>query len=432
MVPRSHKLSPLSRKMYNVFLYLSQVGLRNMQAMPSATHLFEAPLADVLRLCGAPKQNHGAKVYLAEMRKTDVVWDSPDSTAELQQVGFSLISESRISMRSQTTWVHWALPPFMYEALSDPERWASLDLLVMSRLNLYGAIVLYEICSKYRDNPTRVTCKKSPEWWMELLIATPTAIDPVSGKKKFPEWRKFKNKYLNPAIAQINEASDINIELLEDRGGGKSLKTAQFLVEIKRVKQLEDRVELPKINPDVVRYAKELGVDGAGELEAMSAQHGENQLMAALHRLEERLKQINLPLVKSPSGLLRHYMKPDSITATELIDKAPSPSEEKTQATFFTDPKRNHDEERITALREAYFKEILQLSFSDLSNLLSAYRRSLIEKNMLTPATERRLNPENWRTGAVKFGVIDFYALAKDGSAWRELGTSSKELPMQT
>ena len=50
MVPRTHKLTPLARKMYTVFLYVTQQTLKQMGAIPPGNYLFEAPLVDVLRL----------------------------------------------------------------------------------------------------------------------------------------------------------------------------------------------------------------------------------------------------------------------------------------------------------------------------------------------------------------------------------------------
>lgn len=78
MVPRTHKLTPLARKMYTVFLYVTQQTLKQMGAIPPGNYLFEAPLVDVLRAAGAEGQNTMAKTYLAEMRKIEVSWDAPD------------------------------------------------------------------------------------------------------------------------------------------------------------------------------------------------------------------------------------------------------------------------------------------------------------------------------------------------------------------
>lgn len=437
MVPRSSKLSPLSRKMYNVLLYLSQMTLRNMQGIPPATHLFEAPLAEVLKICGAENQNEKAKKYLSEMRRSEVVWDSPDSDAELQQIGFSLLSETRIVKRGGVTWVYWALPPTLYETLADPDRWASIDLLVLSKLHTYAAIVLYEICSKYRNNPTHVTCRKDPAWWMELLSASPFSIDAETGLRKLPEWRKFKSKFVVGAIDQINQSSDLLIELLEDRGGGKALKTAQFRV---TVKQAAGAVESPAnktpIDPNVVQYASRLGVTGDKELVSWTRDHGADAVIEALKNLEERQKQQNLPLVRSPSGYMNHLMGQKKKTAqevTEAMDLPPAkvilaqagkPSEPtpNVQAPSMGGvPSHQTAEEAVLQVRrEQIFREIMSLSEEERQKWLKAYAESMRSKGCLTLAITRRLARADWYVGVVKHGVIDFYGSAREGQGWTD------------
>ena len=92
LVPTNNRLSPLGRKLYNVLLYVAQTNLRNMDGIPPATYMFSAPLLDLLRVCNAEQSFSTAKQYLQEMRESSVVWDSPDSNAELQHKGFQLVT----------------------------------------------------------------------------------------------------------------------------------------------------------------------------------------------------------------------------------------------------------------------------------------------------------------------------------------------------
>lgn len=427
MVPRSHKLSPLSRKMYNVLLHISQSTLRSMQGIPPANFLFEAPLPEILEVCGAATQRTRARQVLTEMRKTDVVWDSPDSTSELQHIGFSLLSECRISKRSGgVTWVHWALPPSLYEALSDPERWATIDLIVLARLSSYAAIVLYEICTKYRENPSHVTCRKEPAWWIELLSATPIPIDPNTGVRKIREWRKFKDEFIQDAILEINSESDLTVELLEDRGGGRSVKTVQFSVKIKKATVAVEAVTGAEIHPGVVKFANRLGITQRQELETMAKAHGEIAVVKALQVLEERQKQTALPLVKSPSGYMRHLLAEKMEIVQEVLAPKPMPS-----ATAILKKSSVNEIPMQVAplpdspkviwtknLHEEILQEILLLTEEELRKLLNSYAESLRAINMLPATTARRIARLDWCSGVVKPGVIRFYGLAKRGEGW--------------
>ena len=441
MVPRNNKLSPLSRKMYNVLLYLSQMTLRDMQGVPPATHLFGAPLAEVLKICGSENQNQKAKKYLAEMRRSEVVWDSPDSDAELQQVGFNLLSESRILKKGGAIWVYWALPPTLYETLADPDRWASIDLLVLSRLQTYAAIVLYEICSKYRNNPTRVTCRKDPAWWVELLSSTPISKDDETGQRKLPEWRKFKNKFVVSAMEQINEYSDLTIELLEDRGGGKALKTIQFRVTVKQSARTIDLApDGATVDPSVLQYASSLGVTGDKDIVSLTRDHGAGAVIDALRNLEERQKQLNLPLVRSPSGYLNHLIGQKTKVAQEVTEATPPLSAKvvlasanppldasavqpaSTSTAIF---QMSAEQEAHQERREQLFREIMSLPEEDRRKWLDAYADSMRSKGLLTLAIARRLARADWYVGVVKSGVIDFYGTALHGIGWAQAAGST-------
>lgn len=53
------------------------------------------------------------------------------------------------------------------------------------------------------------------------------------------EYRVFKRTKLKPAIAESNERSDLNIELIENKDGGRSVKYLQFLVDCGTANRLQ-------------------------------------------------------------------------------------------------------------------------------------------------------------------------------------------------
>lgn len=424
MVPRTHKLSPLSRKMFNVMLYLSQMSLRTMQGMPSATHLFDAPLADVLRICAAENQHASARKYLAEMRRADVVWDSPDSGAELQHVGFALLSESRITKRANgATWVHWALPPSLYESLMDPHRWASIDLVVLAKPQTYAAIVLYEICSKYRDNPSHLTCRRDTAWWTELLSSSPFDVEKVTGKRKVPEWRRFKSKFVKSAIDQINTESDLNIELVEDKQGGKSVKVIQFRVITKRdVLQAQPEGETNAPEPAVIQYAGSLGINDTRTVASMTKAHGRDAVVDALQKLEQRQRQLSLDLVRSPKSYLNSILNAPPTEGVETLPSAQvkAPQSEVAGPAQSTAPTVLLSPEAAcaSARREEVFHEIKGMPVHEQKHWLKAYGAVVRAKGMMTASIEKRIESDDWDTGTVKFGMVDFYGATKYGADW--------------
>ena len=104
-------------------------------------------------------------------------------------------------------WVTWYYPPSIKEQLLSPERWAQIELKSIARLSTYTGVALYEICARYKDSPGGLTSKHDPDFWTRVLRE--------GGGSKPREFRKFKNELLMPAIAQINEVTEIFIEPIE-------------------------------------------------------------------------------------------------------------------------------------------------------------------------------------------------------------------------
>ncbi|MFN5096894.1 MAG: hypothetical protein ACK5BY_13360 [Limnohabitans sp.] len=435
MVPRTHKLTPLARKMYTVFLYVTQQTLKQMGAIPPGNYLFEAPLVDVLRAAGAEGQNTMAKTYLAEMRKIEVSWDAPDVDYGPVHIGFNMISETRIVKREGMVILQWALPPTLLEVLADPKRWASINLLYLAQLKLYASIVLYEICSRYRNNPSHLTSRMPVEWWIELLTASPTVIDPATGKLKLIEWRKYKNKYLHAAIEEINEKSDLHIQLIEDKLGGKAIKEAQFFVKVKadarQAPQIEVKVE--PISDQVLAMAKHSQISDLKELQALVEKYKEPAVSQALERLRERMSQGFSPEVGSPIGYLRHILRVMNPPTEELFEpQAPFPArsvlnESKPSApisTLGSESRNLFDESNLAetwlANRQAeILDELKSMKPDEIQTWLTAYGETLRKKGLLTPTTRDRINSPTWFAAArVRLEMMQFYGLAKYGEAW--------------
>ena len=435
MVPRTHKLTPLARKMYTVFLYVTQQTLKQMGAIPPGNYLFEAPLVDVLRAAGAEGQNTMAKTYLAEMRKIEVSWDAPDVDYGPVHIGFNMISETRIVKRDGMVILQWALPPTLLEVLADPKRWASINLLYLAQLKLYASIVLYEICSRYRNNPSHLTSRMPVEWWIELLTASPSVMDPETGKPKLIEWRKYKNKYLHAAMEEINEKSDLHIQLIEDKLGGKAIREAQFFVKVKtdarQAPQIEIKVE--PISEQVLAMAKHSKISDLKELQALVEKYKEPAVSQALERLRERMSQDFSPEVESPIGYLRHILRGMSPPAEELVEPlAPFSArsvlnEAKPSApisTLGSESENLFDEanfaETWLANRQAeILDELKSMKPDEIKTWLTAYGETLRKKGLLTPTTRDRINSPTWFAAArVRLEMVQFYGLAKYGEAW--------------
>jgi len=133
---------------------------------------------------------------------------------------FSMLAEFAIEVRGGDNWVSWSYPPTIMSILKDSSRWARIDLNVIAKLGSYTAVALYEICARYRDNPSGVTSRKPVSWWSDALSQLP-------GAAERREWRKFRSERLLIAIKEINRETDFEIELIEHKEG-RAVSEVQF------------------------------------------------------------------------------------------------------------------------------------------------------------------------------------------------------------
>jgi len=194
MVPRSKRVTLTGRRIYNALLQVSQSRLAAMNAMPQADYMFEAPLPALLRTTGSSGEDRtAAKRYLREMRGLEVDWESTAPGDGVKWRGFSMLSEVAIEIRKGENWVSWSYPPTIMSALREPARWARIDLDVLAKLGSYAAVALYEICARYRDNPSGLTSRKPVQWWSDALSQAPAGTERR-------EWRKFKSERVKEAV----------------------------------------------------------------------------------------------------------------------------------------------------------------------------------------------------------------------------------------
>lgn len=322
MVPVVGKLSPVSRKIFNALLFKGGGVYRDkLQAGAPmlAEETFEARLSDLVsHLPGeAADWSSNARVHLMEMLRTEVVWQSIDKNADVEGWGaMNLLSQAEVEKRGGALYVRWSFPPRVLAALKDPAFYTRLDLDIMGSLRTYAAIALYEICSRYRTNPTGLTCNQPPDWWVEALTARGTrgagartkgrgGRDEDLEARPKREWRKVKSESVIDAIAEINAKTDLEIDLIEKRTG-KAVSSVQFSVRRKR--QLVAAGE--GVPPDILEKATALGIsvqEIAGVLKSVVG--GPEVLRAGLMKVSDRTRREDLQPVDSPLAYLRRVLE---------------------------------------------------------------------------------------------------------------------------
>ncbi|MFD1712821.1 replication initiation protein [Ottowia sp. GY511] len=411
MVPRSHRISLTARKIYNVLLQVAQDRLASMESMPAADHMFEAPLAAVIRTAGAKEEGRTtAKRYLREMSTLEVDWESTAPGDGVKWRGFTMLSEVALEQRNGDNWVAWSYPPTIMSALRDPQRWARLELDVLTSLGSYAAIALYEICARYRDNPSGLTSRKPVLWWVD-------AISPVPAGTERREWRKIKSERVKPAIDEINSETDLEVELIEHRQG-RSVVEVQFAVRKKKVpvKRAPEAIDVST----VVR-AESLGIREA-KLEALIKEFGEPAVRVQLEVLEQRTGNTRLRGVENGYSYLRSLLRNGVLgeaDALELPEQgAPEVTQRAAAAAAVAPPASPSDPPWLIERRAVIRKEIEALSDTQRKGLVDAVVQQLQSQGLMTAVLSRRVASGDVLHGMFGAWVVRSYATQMYGPDW--------------
>lgn len=299
LVPQNSNITRVGRLAYTSMIFLAQ------SSQSDAAGLFHAPLNKILRGFGSDNRHSTElKRHLRSMIGTVVEWQSA-TLGEAEWGACALLSQADISKKNGENWVAWAYPPKIREQVLDPPRWAQVNMVSAGQLRTHAAVVLYGICARYKDSPRGMTAKQPWAWWVPVLTGSP------AGKELKTEYRFFKRDYLRSAIEDINEVTEIEIEIKEHKNG-RSIESLQFLVKKKSSVALESRKE----SIDVSQYlrATELGILGK-QAEELSMKFGEEDLALALDKLEKRMGERGKPEVGDKAAYLTSILKNLSVVS---------------------------------------------------------------------------------------------------------------------
>lgn len=407
-----HKVTLIARRLYSALLATSQQELNGV--VPLATHTFEAPLKNLLKLSGSDGDERTvARRYFQEMRDLSVSWESTAPGDGVKWIGLNMLSQAKILVRGGQTWVSWAFPPEIMGMVVNPDRYAVWNLRVSSQLGTYSALALYEICARYRENPSGVTSRKSPDWWIDALSSTA-----VSAEKKRREWRKFKVEKINDAIAEINSETDLTIELIEHKSG-RSVSEIQFSV---RKKNNSASLNEPtSINLDLVSRAGRMGISEP-RAETLIRNYGDAVFSAKLEELRMRLFDKSKSPIENQFAYLKVILKNSELGKNSEVKVQEA---EPATARFFEAKKENisvaiNPPEEGRVVRQIT-REMNELPVADLRIWIDQACAELKVAGLYSAIVQKRAQEDKIGTGILGGKVVSLYAQATYGPNWRTI-----------
>ena len=437
IVPLNKSLTVTARKAYNVMLHIAQ---RQGAQGADGSAGFSAPLNAILRGFGAGSNVAvDAKRYIEQMMSTKIEWrplsrgeqwslppadtaaaslaeaDALDSRDELRM--FNMLSEVRLYKKNGENWVTWFYPPTIQQQMLGPNRWARLELETIARLGTYTAVALYEICARYRDNPGGVTARQHWSWWVAVLKGSELA--------RQREWRKFKNEFVSPAIRDINEVSDLEIELLEYKEG-RAVAEVQFAVRRKQAPEVAPRAEQQPADVTQVARALALGLRES-DVDAFMERYGEAAVARALDAMQRYAgANASKPIVNKAAylktilaGLENEARPPAAQAATEApaptaSQRAPLPTAAAPRTASpvadaaLQTPAATAQQAQSRALAQAR-AAFEALPEGEQAAWMEKLRAHVVAAGTATPTLMRRLDARQWQSPLVMASMVRFY-----------------------
>ena len=432
IVPTNRSLTVTGRKAYSVMLHLAQ--MQAAAGTEGADGGFAAPLNSILRGFGATNSiSSDAKKYIDQMVSTKVEWrplskseqqlpltfgvDGREEGAPQAQITdelriFNLLAEVRVYKRAGENWVTWYYPPSIREELVSPARWAQVDFAVLRQLTTYCAVALYEICARYRDSPAGVTSRQHWSWWTESLRSSPTS--------KVRAWRKFKNEFVAPAIKEINDLGDIEIELIEFRRG-REVEFVQFAV-TKSARRPERIAPVPPDVTNILRGARLSIRDTV--IEELERAYGVAAVTEGLERYERFLSGADRPRIGNAGAYLRTIIANkarDEVTAgqgAEPVKAAEVVVEERGAApASHRDVENAERHRRFSLIRDQFAK----LDGEEQMEWVRRVHDEADSTSAPSPSILKRLARGEWQSPLVQVMVIQHYAKSEIGDDWATL-----------
>lgn len=307
------RLTVVMRRLFHYLLYCAHKD--------GARETYSRPLQEVLAQIGYNSDNIDAlKERLREMRQMAIEWNV-DDRKETRWGASGLLSTVEIVISKTGGWsvVEWTLAPFVRDRVVNTFTYTELSLRIHTQLRGNASIGLYEICSRYKNMPTRMTPAKPWQWWWAQINGEPEAA--LSDKM---EYRYFYRDTLKKAIVEVNEISNIEVELKLHKKG-KWIDKVQFVV-----KRKDEAPTLPNLETDTLSL--ELTALGmlARDARKIISEHPLELIRKTLALMAKRVADPAQPKLRSPAAYFKEALKGRyaEIEATQAAARPVAPPRE--------------------------------------------------------------------------------------------------------
>ena len=418
MRPKRGGITLIGRRVYTMLLYTAQQSLLALKDGEAHQQRFTAPIPDILRQGDFIGGEHTLiKKYLREMASTAIEWDSASNEGVPVWQVMTMLSYAKLEMKNGVNWLTWEFNQEIIDVLKRPEIYSHLNLKIATSIDSYVGTALYEICARYKNNPTHLTREQNVDWWIDTLSQTP------QDSKNRISWNRFKDRKLKKAIQDINSQSDLLIKMIE-RKQSREVVAAQFHVLVK--KKVID-------SPAASKVSKEL----ENELKALCKKININDRYIkewSHDYTHEQIKDVLLEVsVRVEDDALDKVLSPVAYTLTILKAKNPKKegSKKKAQEKEFessASPKvelLNAPIDSSSSLRSNAKSEFAKLKEQEQVRYMDEAVSILKTKQMFGVVELKAYQQKSMRPGIFSTTVIECFGQKTYGSAWPAISVAA-------
>jgi hypothetical protein len=205
-------LSLQDQKIINALLFYSHDAI----VREDAVH--EVWMQDLRDYLGKHESNDRVRAILTNLSEVILKFDYLDTDGDRKWGSGSLITvaghESGGDGRVTFTWPHWLRP-----LLAEPAKWARLSMPVVRAFQTKYGVRLYE-------NLESVANRRVPEWVVK--VDDLRALMGVGSKLK--GWGSFYRRAIEPAVAEVNQLADFDVNWEVTRQVGRRVAEIRFSV----------------------------------------------------------------------------------------------------------------------------------------------------------------------------------------------------------
>lgn len=407
LIPKTAAITRVGRQAYTVMLLIA----REQGREEADTGMFSAPLNMVIRgFEGSVSASNDLKKHLRSMVTHVVEWQSPSPSETMEWGACALLSEVRLFKKKGENWLSWAYPPSLRQEMLNPQRYAQLRRSTIAQFRTHAGLALYEICARYKDNPSRMTSRQHWKWWLPVLTGKPVPDEIKT------EFRFFNRDTIKPAVDEVNEISELTVKVKEHKVG-RAVEYLQF--EVCRKAESQDASAEP-VNLVEVVHAQRLGID-IEVAEDLYLRYGAFVFGKAVQRLAARIampgtpvfsRQAYLKVLLSGRAIDSVQSSPKQAGTLEPVVEAPARLVNSDAEQRF-DKLRERESERVKKIRA----EIEELGADSMRLLLDEFKAHLLTRHM-PPAVMQRLAAGKWQSALVMGELIRFYWKKSRGTEW--------------